>query len=115
MEYTLWSVTSYSRCHRILVNLKFNKARIIGDLININVTSPYSCQLQQNTDIALSSECGSCFTTPGSMHHPYACNPLIYVFVVGLGGLGVTCSPRDPRFAGSNPTEVDGFFQDVKS
>ena len=23
---------------------------------------------------------------------------------VGLGGLGVTCSPRDPRFAGSNPT-----------
>ena len=33
---------------------------------------------------------------------------------VGLGGLGVTCSPRDPRFAGSNPTEVDGLFQDVK-
>ena len=34
--------------------------------------------------------------------------------VVGLGGLGVTCLPRDPRFAGSNPAEVDGFFQDVK-
>ena len=33
---------------------------------------------------------------------------------VGLGGLGVTCSPRDSRFASSNPTEVDGFFQDVK-
>ena len=32
----------------------------------------------------------------------------------GLGGLGVSCSPRDPRFAGSNPAEVDGFFQDVK-
>ena len=32
----------------------------------------------------------------------------------GLGGLGVTCSPRDPRFAGSNPAEVDGFCQDVK-
>ena len=29
---------------------------------------------------------------------------------VGLGGLGVTCSPRDPRFAGSNPGEVNGFF-----
>ena len=29
---------------------------------------------------------------------------------VGLGGLGVTCSPRDPRFTGSNPAEVDGFF-----
>ena len=34
--------------------------------------------------------------------------------LVGLGGFGVMCSPQDPRFAGSNPTEVDGFFQDVK-
>ena len=33
---------------------------------------------------------------------------------VDLGGLGVTCSPRDPKFAGSNPDEVDRFFQDVK-
>ena len=33
---------------------------------------------------------------------------------VGLGGLGVMFSIRDPRFAGSNPAEVDGFFQDVK-
>ena len=33
---------------------------------------------------------------------------------VGLGGLGVTCSLRDLRFAVSNPVEVDGFFQDVK-
>ena len=33
---------------------------------------------------------------------------------VGLGGLGVMCSSRDPSFAGSNPAEVDGFFQDVK-
>ena len=32
--------------------------------------------------------------------------------LVGLGGVGVTCSPRVPRFAGSNP--ADGFFQDVK-
>ena len=39
---------------------------------------------------------------------------LVRMTPVGLGGLGVTCSPRDPRFAGSNPTEVDGFFQDVK-
>ena len=36
------------------------------------------------------------------------------VLFVCLGGLGVTCSPRDPRFAGSNPAEVEGFFQDVK-
>ena len=28
----------------------------------------------------------------------------------GLGGLGVTCSLRDPMFAGSNATEVDGFL-----
>ena len=33
---------------------------------------------------------------------------------VGLGGLGVMCSPRDPRFAGSNPAEVEGLFQNVK-
>ena len=33
---------------------------------------------------------------------------------VGLGGLGVPCSPRDIRLAGANPGEVDGFFQDVK-
>ena len=29
-------------------------------------------------------------------------------------GLGVTFSSRDPRFAGSNPAEVDEFFQDEK-
>ena len=38
----------------------------------------------------------------------------VNVSEVGLGGFGATCSPRDPRLAGSNPTEVDGFFQDVK-
>ena len=34
---------------------------------------------------------------------------------VGLGGLGVTCSPREPRFAGSNPTEIGGFFSRRKN
>ena len=34
--------------------------------------------------------------------------------VIGLSGLGVTCSPQDPRFAGSSPAKVDGFFHDVK-
>ena len=33
---------------------------------------------------------------------------------VGLCGIGVTCAPRDPKFVGSIPAEVDGFFQDVK-
>ena len=30
---------------------------------------------------------------------------------VGLGCLGVTCSPQDPRFAGSNLAEVDRFLR----
>ena len=34
--------------------------------------------------------------------------------LVGLCGLGVTGSPRDPRFAGSNPAEFHEFLQDVK-
>ena len=34
---------------------------------------------------------------------------------VGLGGLGVTCSLRDPRFARSTPTEIDGFFSGRKN
>ena len=39
----------------------------------------------------------------------------VCMYTVSLGGLGVTCSPRDPRFAGSNPAEVDGFFSGRKS
>ena len=31
------------------------------------------------------------------------------VLLVGLGGLGVTCSPRDPRFAGSRLRSMDFF------
>ena len=31
-----------------------------------------------------------------------------------IGGLDVTCDPRDLKLASSNPTEVDGFFQNVK-
>ena len=41
-------------------------------------------------------------------------NRLYVSLYVGLSGLGVPWSPRDPRFAGSKPAEVDGFFQDVK-
>ena len=37
--------------------------------------------------------------------------PNLIIYIVGLG---VTCSPRDLKFAGSYPTKVDGFFQDVK-
>ena len=35
-------------------------------------------------------------------------------YLVGLGGLWVSYSLRDPRFVGSNPAEVDRLFQDVK-
>ena len=31
----------------------------------------------------------------------------VILILVGLGGLGVMCSLRDPRFPGSNPVEVD--------
>ena len=34
---------------------------------------------------------------------------------VDLDGLGVTCSFRDPRFAGSNPAKVDGLFSGRKN
>ena len=30
----------------------------------------------------------------------------VFKFYVGFGGLGVTCLPRDPSFAVSNPAEV---------
>ena len=39
----------------------------------------------------------------------------LYHSLVDLGSLGVTCSPRDPRFAGSNLAEVDGFFSGRKN
>ena len=53
----------------------------------------------------------------GSMPHSQVVLVILtlkIIVIVSLGCLGVTCSPRDPRCAGSNPTEVDGFFQDVK-
>ena len=37
-----------------------------------------------------------------------------YKFSVDLDGFGVTCSPPDPRLAGSNSAEVDGFFKPEK-
>ena len=39
-----------------------------------------------------------------------------FIFMlVGLGGLRITCSPRDPRFTDLNPAEVDGFFSGRKN
>ena len=54
--------------------------------------------------------------TLGAVSDRFFFSPIIDVtsYVLGLGGLRVTCSPRDPRFVGSNLAEVDGFFQDVK-
>ena len=42
------------------------------------------------------------------------CQHTVITAPIGLSGLGVTCSPRDPRFVGSNPAEADGLFQDIK-
>ena len=39
----------------------------------------------------------------------YKIQCLLYINI--YGGLGVKSSSRDPRFAGENPTEVDGFFR----
>jgi hypothetical protein len=39
---------------------------------------------------------------------------LITLSVVALGGLVVACLPLDPRFAGSNPAEDDGFSRVIK-
>ena len=36
------------------------------------------------------------------------------ILFFSLGDLGVTYLPQDPRFTGSDPSEVNGFFQDVK-
>ena len=38
----------------------------------------------------------------------------IHARMLGIGDLGVTCLPRDPRFPSSNPAEVDDFFLNVK-
>ena len=40
---------------------------------------------------------------------------ILSLIVVDLGGPGVKCSPWDSRFAGSNPTENDGFFSGRKN
>ena len=53
-----------------------------------------------------------CFNTLLLKSHSFL--QQLQVINVGLGGLVVTCFPRDPKFAGSNSTEVEGFFQDVK-
>ena len=41
-------------------------------------------------------------------------NSEVYLLLLVVG-LGVTYKPRDPRFAGSNPTEVDEFFSGGKN
>ena len=47
--------------------------------------------------------------------HPESIYPQCLTACVSLCGLGVTCSPRDPKFAGSNSAEVDVFFSERKN
>jgi hypothetical protein len=37
-----------------------------------------------------------------------------FINEITLGGLVVACYPLDPRFAGSNPAEDDGFLRVIK-
>ena len=48
---------------------------------------------------------------------PYSNKKTATIFntLVDLGGFGVTFSPRYPRFADSNPAEVEGFFSGHKN
>ena len=55
----------------------------------------------------------SSYTCP-QLQGTNSCMSQVTVEVVGFGGLVVMCLPRDPRFADSNPAEVDGFSWDVK-
>ena len=62
--------------------------------------------------------CGAVSTSLTLPHQIHSVNQMtcyklfdIIIIIVGLGGLEVMFSPRDPRFAGSNPAEVDGFFR----
>ena len=54
-------------------------------------------------------------TAVSNLHEKMMCKFQTKPCLVGLGGLRVTCSPRDPRFAGSNSAKVDGFFSGRKN
>ena len=41
--------------------------------------------------------------------------PFLFKLTPNLDNLGVNCSPRDPRFAGSTPADIDGFFSERKN
>ena len=105
-EPSCWTVLPYT------CNACIEQIRKTGDKINGIVDPKIYCVVS----------CNTLFTTaPFPLHcareDPWCKGQNYYLkvtfCVVGLGGLGVTCSPRDPKFAGSNPAEVDAFFQDV--
>ena len=75
---------------------------------------PLSCQISRRDRFQVMKHPFEAVVPPRSsiwiLKHILKNKSMAYSSQVGLGGLGVTCSPRDPRFAGSNPTEVDGYF-----
>ena len=86
----------------------------LKSLHDIRWTSPRSNKLRKFQGKYVRKGFRDLFTTT-SLKQFFICNGRLLTWSdVGLGGLGVTYSPRDPRFAGSNPTEVYGYFQDVK-
>ena len=106
-EPSCWTVLPYT------CNACIEQIRKTGDKINGIVDPKIYCVVS----------CNTLFTTaPFPLHcareDPWCKGQNYYLkvtfCVVGLGGLGVTCSPRDPKFAGSNPAEVDAFFSGRK-
>ena len=54
----------------------------------------------------------NCFTFSSGVVLGLPCKFLKYLIICfGLCGLVIPCSPRGPRFTGSNLVEVDGFFR----
>ena len=111
------------KCHLPLVSCQSDKGDNVLNTGDVHRSPEFSLRLRKTLARKPSDE--GCATSHGLKWGPLLPND-IGRFIqnskegkegkkeVGLSGLGVTCSPRDPRFAGSNAAEIDGFFQDVK-
>jgi hypothetical protein len=57
---------------------------------------------------------GQLMSEQETLLYPEVMMMMVYRPIVALGGLLVACLPLDPRFAGSNPAEDDGFLRVIK-
>ena len=81
------------------------------DLKEIGINAGKLADSAQDRDY-FENPCKCGIEPPDSINHGVS---QLVIGLVGLGDLDVTCSLRDPRFAGSNPAEVDGFFSGHKN